>query len=247
MAVDKPATSASALIDSLENELCAHILRELPRDANGAVGSMDSRSLLHVYGGWKLRRVDSRERVVHRSRELRAAQFPEAQATVIESIAGAITRGEDITPHLSTRTRHAYSPGERPHQPSTREDRDLLLADWGIHHLHLATAPHPTISGFTARTADVLFAAFRGDDAFLIGVYPHPQKQNWAAKAILEICVRNWPHAGIFQRIESAIGLSHPEPSDADRLTLRNAGVNTAYEIDGHVYLPLGQPSTAPL
>jgi hypothetical protein len=53
---------------------------------------------------------------------------------------------------------------------------------------------------------------------------------------VAEICVRNWPDAGIFTPIE---GVSLTQRfDDADRRALRDDGVAMLLEIDGAVYAP---------
>lgn len=202
--------SVTALVEALEAEIRRHVLSALPPDPTGDTAAMDCRTLLHVYGGWRVRHVDQRPRSVYRARELLSSPHLAKYGSALEVIAKRVADGEDLTPHLTTRTRHAYMPGQRPTEPTTRQDRDLLLADWGIHHLHLSTAPHARFSGFTARTDEVLFAAFRGKSAYLIGIHPHPEHHNWAARAILEVAARNWADAGVLHRLEYVIGLSQP-------------------------------------
>ena len=78
--------------------------------------------------------------------------------------------------------------------PNRREaDRDKMLAAWGIHHLHLSSAPGE--GGFTARGPDLLYAMFQPDDAYLLGIYTH---NDWARKELVEVIVNNWPDAGLF-------------------------------------------------
>ena len=42
-----------------------------------------------------------------------------------------------------------------------KNDRDLLIADWGIHHLHFSTQIES--DGFVIRTRDLLSAYFAPD------------------------------------------------------------------------------------
>src|SRR5207247_3505390 len=94
-----------------------------------------------------------------------------------------IAAAADLTRYLSSRVRFA-------------DNRDLLLAHAGIHHLHMSD----TIEFWdrVERTEHVLFVAFRPDAAYLIDIYAHPSDgANWAEQAILKNIVRNWPEAGI--------------------------------------------------
>lgn len=107
----------------------------------------------------------------------------------------------------------------------------------GVHHLHLSTEAGK--NGFTKRTADVLFVVLRGAEAYLLGIFSHPQHENWAAEEIFAVMVRNWPDAGLVNEASYVLGLSQ-EYSDEARLELRNAGMNSALQIDGKVFSPGG-------
>lgn len=143
-----------------------------------------------------------------------------------------IEGGADLTPRLSKRVLVAHDTSADPTASlARREDRDLMLADWGIHHLHLATAI-PS-DGFVERGEDLLFAAFLPDDAYLIGIYGH--LTDWARKEVLEILVRNWPASGLVFET-GAIGLTN-EHSDEDRRILRNHGISSPMIVlDGKVW-----------
>lgn len=69
-----------------------------------------------------------------------------------------------------------------------RSDLELLISDWGLHHLHLTTELEP--DGFVERTDDLLFAAFTDKDAYLIGIYPHG---SWVLREVIETLVQEWP------------------------------------------------------
>lgn len=109
-----------------------------------------------------------------------------------------------------------------------------MLAERGLHHLHLGADEG---SRFVARTTELLFVAFRDDDAYLVGALPHGA---WARREVLERMVRNWPDAELLMQARGVIGLEQ-DYSDADRLKLMLGGVSTAIEIDGSVYMGLGQ------
>jgi hypothetical protein len=87
-------------------------------------------------------------------------------------------------------------------------------------------------SGFVERAGDLLFAAFKPDDAYLIGVYGH--LTDWARRDILEVVVHNWPDAGIMLAT-FAVGLTQ-QFADAERQELRHAGISSSMiEIEGKV------------
>ncbi len=229
------------LVDRLEEELRRHLLGELPADPSGELAAQDLRGLLIVHANWRARRVSPRPRCVHRSTELGMSPGGSEHRAAIGAIAADIEAGNDLNPRLSRRIDSAYVPvADRPSRSmpdrgdlDLRHDLDLLLADWGIHHFHLSTRMR---GGRARRTRDLLFAAFRSADAYLIGVYPHG---DWAPIDAIRTVVRNWPDAGIVHGSRFVLGLATPVRDD-DRLGMRAAGINAPIEIDGTVYLPPG-------
>jgi len=188
------------------------------------------------YRVWRGRFIQPLPRTVHCSEEFIKSPKRRAHFAALEVIETKTATGEDLNAHLSTRVSRPVG-GEPSKPPSKRADRDLLLAEWGIHHLHLSAEMRK--DGFTNRTRDVLFAAFREADAYLLGIFDHPQHENWAAEKIFAVMVRNWPDAGLVLGSDVVIGLSQ-EYSDEDRLQLRKAGMNSALKVDGKVYSPSG-------
>lgn len=217
------------------------MLRELPTDPSATMRSLDFRSLHQVYAAWRDRVPIARPRRIHVAAELLAnphlARYGDGLAAVVTDIA----LGGDLRPRMSTLIERAYSlavpPALARRPPQAHVDR--LLADWGLHHLHLGTDPHRTRPGFVRRSAHVLLAAFMPNDAYLVDLAPHESDGgNWAALHILEVIVRHWPDAGIVHSLESGTGLSHGNWSDEDRRSLRSAGGATgAVEIDGRVWV----------
>lgn len=224
------------LIERLEKRLRRHALAELPEE-NGQgreLESMELRDLLTVYGNWRYRCPPSRPRRVHISRELekemKDGEAPEALGLLIQRIKA----GNALKPFLSRNVEVAVDRSEgTPHR--RQEDLDLLLAEWGVHHLHLSEVIES--DGFAARTRDLLFAIFRPNDAYLIGVFPHG---GWMKRSVAERAVRNWPEAELFLRSNYATGLMH-EREESESAALRDAGVTQSMVIDGHVYSPQGQ------
>ncbi len=232
------------VLDRLENTVRDHLLGLMPADASGELAAMPLRALLSVYWTWRERFPAARPRAVHRSRELAASPDATQHAADLAELERKMTAGEDLTPHLSERVEVAYIPdADRPSVDRRMRDadRDRMLNAWGIHHLHLSSAPGR--GTFTARGRDVLYVIFRPDDAYLLGVYTH---DDWAREELVRVIVRNWPDAGLFVKSATAVG-ARARFSDEDRRALRRANVNEAlYEIDGAFYGPpgLGQAAT---
>lgn len=214
------------------------MLGELPGDPSGDLAAMPVRDLLMIYGNWLGRRVPPRPRTVHRSTQLDASTAAGTDKAELDTLVAKIEAGEDIKPHLSTAIETAYVPGATLAAQPWKGERalDRMLADWGIHHLHPSSTLLP--DGFTERTRELLFAVFRPDDAYLIGIYPHGA---WAMKELIEVIVDNWSDAGIVHEFGYVQDITH-KPSDAERYQERKAGIGgSLFEINGRVYGMLGQ------
>lgn len=223
------------LVARLEKRIRRHISESMP----ARPGYFENQRLVDLmidYRVWRSRFVQPRPRRVHLSRELRKSAKRQTHAAALAMIEEKIATGEDLNVHFSTRVSLPVG-ADSTKPPSQRADRDLLLAEWGVHHLHLSTEIGK--NGFTKRTADVLFVAFRGLGAYLLGIFSHPQHENWAAEEIFAVMARNWPDAGLVHEANYMAGFSQ-EYSDGGRLELRKAGINSALLIDGKVFSPGG-------
>jgi hypothetical protein len=222
------------ILERLEKRIRRHIVESMPAKA-GYLEELDLGAILIEYRVWRARFIEPRPRRVHRSAELRKSPKAEQHAGALAAIKAKVSNGDDLNPHLSTLTKRPVG-GPPNKAPGRRTDRDLLLGEWGIHHLHLSSDIDG--NGFTARTSDVLFAVFRDSDAYLLGVFDHPQRENWAAEAIFAVLTRNWPRAALVTEI-NALRLAQGRTYE-DRLRLRKAGVTSMLEVDGKVYSPSG-------
>jgi hypothetical protein len=224
------------LVAELEQAIRARILSELtlspgdPELHSKALGD-----LLLIYGNWRSRFISSRSRRVHRSSELFVNPKATQYVNALDAIESDIKAGVDLTRYLSRGVTHAYVPSSAtPAKTHQRRDRDLLVAEWGVHHLHLSTRVEA--DGFVKRTGDLLFATFRDSDAYFIDIYPHAG--SWALEDVVRTAVGNWPQAGLFHELNGVAGQTF---SDKERLELRKAGVTSLLNIDGHSYMPTGQ------
>jgi hypothetical protein len=212
------------IYDQLQLAVGEYVLGVLPLDRSGELLSIPLRDLLTTFFNSQDRLIPARARDCHVSAEMRASPKFTEHSQALETIINMIETGADLTLHLSKKATIAHVPGADRKQPGRRDDRDLLLGEWGVYHLHLATE----------HADDLVFAMFTRTDAYLIGVYDH---RSWGLTEVLKIVVRNWPNAGLMFETH-AIGLD-PERTDEERLQLRKAGINTSgVVVDGKLWVP---------
>jgi hypothetical protein len=223
--VDPPSEN---IVDRLRDGIRLHVLEVMPSEGRSMLEELRLDGLLVEYRTWRGRFISPIPRKVSLSHEL---QTLDRHRPAIAALASKFERGEDVTAHLSHRIHEPFKNLRAP-ALQHRTDRDSLLADWGIHHLHL---------GGLRRGDEVLFVFVTDDVAYFIDVKRHPKYENWAAKEIFATMVRNWPDAGLATELANLRPLS--TPTDADRLALRDAGTLSLVDVGDKVYLPgrLGQ------
>lgn len=166
----------SDIVERLELVIRGHVIGAMPIDGREPpLRSLSLSTLLIEYRTWRGRFVAPQPRAVQISAELQGSPMVRAYEHEFATLRRKIEAGEDLTPHLSTRI---HRPFENIRAPSLehRTDRDSLLAEWGVHHLHLSKRRR---GGTARRGDDVLLAAFTGDVAYLIDIRAHPRHANW--------------------------------------------------------------------
>jgi hypothetical protein len=238
-----PEAPTADLVTEMERTICGHVISKMPPDSTGGLSSMPLRELLGVYWAWRGRFPAPQPRTVYHAQELDSSSKALEHSADLAKLERKMRVGEDLTPHLSERVETAYiSESDRPGLPEQRRDadRDRMLNAWGIHHLHLSSEPGR--GGFNARGGDLLYAIFRPDHAYLLGIYTH---YDWARGELVCVIVRNWPDAGLFVKSNIVQGMT-TQFTDDDRRQLRRAAVNEGlYEVDGDFYGPPGLGQTA--
>ena len=233
-----PNPRTKGLVEDIEDTIRMLVIAKMPPDSTGELSSMPLRQLLGVYWTWRERFPSLRPRRVHRSRDLKASPRAQKYVSELVELERKMKAGEDLTPHLSERVEIAHiseqqRSGLRPRR--RHADRDQMLAAWGIHHLHLSSAPGT--GGFTARGPDLLYAIFQLEDAYLLGIYTH---NDWARKELVEVIARNWPDSGLFLKCNYVQGQT-AQFTDNDRRDRRRANINEVlFEVDGAFYGPAG-------
>lgn len=230
------ATAGETLRERFDRDIRDHVLAHLPCSGSerAALEAEHASDLLIIYFNWLERLIDARPRRVHLSGNLLANPLRSASSyrEAFQAIESKIRAGQPLTPHLSRGIRIGYEAARRGTKKlKRRRDLDLLLADWGVHHLHLSS--EMTSDGFVERSGPLLLGVFHSDDAYLIDIVDHG---DWSRQSIMEIVARQWPDAGILFEMKGVLGLERSVSAD-DRKELRDAGINVPLEIDGKVYV----------
>lgn len=232
-----------------EEDIRQFVLSHLPYDRqdHAELQAMAAHALLVFYFDWTRRFVTPTPRRVHRSAALDANSDATAPLykPALDHIIASLEAGTDIGPHLSKGIMTGYESPTRLAQSApqsssasatgrskreTRRDLDLLLNDWGIHHLHLSTQMEP--GGWVTRTGPVLFVPFKPQDAYLIDIAPHG---SWYDEDFIRIIVSEWPDADI---VREASRITVPTLSTEQRKGLRDHYFVTPVVIDGRTYFP---------
>lgn len=225
-------------MDFLE-DIRKFVLSRLPcqASARGDLEAMGARELLVIYHNWLERLITPVPRKVHQSQALSANPLLSTPqyGPAVEHIIHKLERGEDVTPHLSRNIIYGYeSVSKNGADKALRKDLDLMLNDWGVHHLHLSTEIEE--DGFTERTGPLLFAALTGADAYLIDIKDH---KSWTCQDILKIMIAEWPDKQLVHLSTAFSSLSYT-PTETEHKAARKQHINCAFEFNGKVYTPRG-------
>jgi hypothetical protein len=173
------------------------ILPNLPYDRSdpavgAALASKHPAEILCLYLNWRNRLIPAQPRRAARSIAFRQNPVVAERSEAISKIVADIEQGEDLTKYLSRRvaTGFALPPQPAVKRPSRIQHLDLLLNEWGIHHLHISTAIEA--HGFVRRHNPLLFAMFEPETAYLLDIGTH---SSFVDQRLAEIAVENWPDA----------------------------------------------------
>ena len=116
---------------------------------------------------------------------------------------------------------------------------DLLLNDWGIHHLHLGSKVES--DGFIERTGSLLYCHFKKGFAYFIDILSH---DDFTSQKLIKKIHHNWPD--LLSRFQLN-GFKGNRYSDEEIKTLRKANMNCYIEIEDGIsyYAPGGGMTTS--
>lgn len=231
---------------NLSESLRNYVLANLPHDRTNAevvaaLSDMAPAELLVRYINWQNRLISVSPREVLQSPTFAENPLVQARSTTVRKIVKDIERGDDLAKYLSRGIQVGFL---LPRDPSKKElhrrrDLDLLLNDWGIHHLHISTTVEA--DGFVERDGPLIFAAFKQRTAYLIDVMSH---RDWTNEHLIQVIVRSWPNAGLVFELKGIIP-SKQNWTAGERAQLRGAGLSTAVTIDSRSFMPSFGISTA--
>lgn len=182
--------------------------------------SADPEKVLHQYLSYLHRLIPAIPRTIHKPEGFHC---PEKYAQGLRILEEKIRMGENLQPYQSRKI-------------TSIDYKDMMLNDWGIHHLHLGVdmeISRPFIKG----TKDVLFALFNKGNAYFLTIAGH---SSWSEIEMIKIIHDNFPHVIESWRLKDVIGLSSVPDNETIR-KYRGAQINSPIEIyPGVVYIGPG-------
>jgi hypothetical protein len=212
----RPAMGAPLFpFDRTDADLVAHL------------SGLNARGILIIYFNWMSRLVKPQPREVRKSKAFEQNPIVAARASDFAQIIGDIEIGSDLKRYLSRGVEIAADlPGKK------RRDLDLMLNDWGVHHLHISTQAEA--DGYVKRDGPLVFAIFRPPTAYLIDVMSH---KDWTRGHVLDVLATEWPEEGIIHELRGVHAGRH---TDEERAALRKNHLTTIFEHGGRVFMPSG-------
>jgi hypothetical protein len=203
--------------DRKDSQLVAHL--------NG----LDAQRLLIVFFNWRSRLIKAQPRQVRKSKAFERNPNVTRRKADLNQIIDDIEKGRDLQRYLSRSTMRdvAGVPSKR-----RRPDLDLMLNDWSVHHLHISTKLDP--DGFVKRGAELLFAVFQPNVAYIVDLMEHG---DWTRDHVLEVLASEWPNEGV---IFEAKGIGATSITEAQRANLRANHYNVQFQFDGRALMPAG-------
>lgn len=227
------SNSAALYWNQLEQAVREMVLRDLNQARRGGpevparFNEVSLPDFLRKYLTWKNRQITARPRRVHFSQALLQSHQYLSHYWQVESLATKLRMGEDVSGHLST--------GALP--ANIMKKPDMLLSDWGIHHLHLSSASDSSRHWVNNRTSETLWILLAGDSAYLVGIFGH--KKPMVFDGVVETIIREWNGAGVYHRSRTAVGLAFEAPKMSLEQA-RNGRINLFHEVDGNVWMLTG-------
>ncbi|MAQ37891.1 MULTISPECIES: hypothetical protein [Thioclava] len=230
----------AALYESVRQWVLAHLPFNKSDVALAAyVNGLDAHKLLVTYHNWQSRLISEAPRTVHASAALSANSLAAQHALALNAISADISKGNSLTKYLSRGVTISAQLPRNQAKLQKRRDLDLMLNDWGIHHLHLSKTVEA--DGFVTRSGPLLFAYFRENDAYLLDIAAHG---NWTSEQLVKVLIAEFPNSGAFVEMRGVADLGK-KPTEDERRRLRNVAINVPLVINGTAYMSTAGMVTA--
>lgn len=162
-------------------------------------------------------------RNVHISKELLNSEYYEQYKHKIEEIKKLFEAGKSAKPYLHDDIKNLFK---------INSEKDCLLNDWDIHHLHLGEIRDNAI--FCSKTKELLFCKITDTDVYFLQILPH--KQGFCDKNLLRILKDNWLEAFNFIELSEISSIGGKKLTDIEYRLIREGGMVTPIELDGKYY-----------
>ena len=197
---------------------------ELTRNYLQLPPTIDHDEVIRTLGWHDLRRLPPQQWSVFYSQELLTNPFYISHQSLIDSIRDNAEKGKDLSQHASTSIA----------KPSAK---DLLLADWGIYHLHPGHGIKPArLPGFVNRAAELLFVFSDNDNLYFLTIMDH---NSWTNFHLLRIIEENWPSTIEQYELKGIVELHH-DFTEEEIYELRTKSVNYTFRINDKFYIGPG-------
>lgn len=152
-----------------------------------------------------------------------------------EHFESLIRSGADLNPYQSK--------GLILHNDTSLKKRqlrtDLLWADWGIHHLHLAPKSTTVTKYFSDRSKWLLFCIVGDDFIGLIDIIGHDDPELFSNPDLMRTVFESWPRIMDRYRMNSILP-ANIAPSATEIAGLRKSGISSPLTINNKTYMPIG-------
>ncbi|MBA9074820.1 hypothetical protein GGR22_002993 [Flavobacterium gossypii] len=186
-----------------------------------------SNQLLNLsrYFNFRLKLIEIKPRKVHVAKECITKIFLSEHKNDILLLIDKIKKGFDINPYQSK-------------QSFNVDYHDMMFNDWGIHHLHLNHNKEKAKDYFNKRTGDLLIIKFDKDNAYVITIKHHHDKNVWSDTDTIRSIRDNWNY--LLKPFEVGNGNWNPKLKDSEIAIMRNKGYTFPINVDDKTYLMLG-------
>lgn len=187
----------------------------------------DERAIIDRWMNVRMKLIYRRPRSVRKSRIISKRILSSDHRRALKLIESKCSLGEDLNPYQG---KGLFSP----------DFTDYLLADWGIHHLHLSTEYNKNCEYYMARSDLLLFALFTEIEMYFIDIRPHGEKYVFAQKELLEILHAEAPDLIDSFSFKGAFDIYHIVDDPEMIENMRKAGINVIQKVGDTVYGPMG-------